>query len=79
VRYNNRCLALGAARWGKRAVVLTTCRPTAKGQRWLLESQTDGTVTVKSATTRAMRLVGRTGGVYARTTPPRDALKFTIR
>lgn len=83
LRYNSRCLALGAARLGKRAVVLTACRGTAKGQRWLLETQQDGTATVKSASTRATRLVGLAVGksalVYAKAAYTKNALKFAIR
>lgn len=83
VRYNGRCLALGAARPGVRTTVLTTCRATAKGQRWLLESQPDSTVTVKSATTRATRLVGRAAGktslVCAKAVYMRNALRFVVR
>jgi hypothetical protein len=48
-----------------------------------LESQPDGTVTVKSATTRAIRLVGRAAGktpvVYAKAVYMKNALKFVVR
>ncbi|MEV4583148.1 ricin-type beta-trefoil lectin domain protein [Nonomuraea jabiensis] len=83
LRYGSGCLALGPARQGKRAVVLTACRGTAKGQRWLLESQQDGTATVKSATTKATRLVGLPAGksarVYAKAAYTKNALRFVIR
>lgn len=81
VRSGSRCLALGKAGNGRRSTVLTGCRVTAKGQLWLLEPQRNGSVTLKSATTRATRLVG-TGPrarVHAKAAYPGKSLRFTIR
>ncbi|WP_091085228.1 RICIN domain-containing protein [Nonomuraea wenchangensis] len=82
LRQKNRCLALGRISGGKRAVVMAACSGAAKGQRWLLE-RTGGSVTVKSATTRATRIVavraGRTAAVYAKAAYPKNSVKFLLK
>ncbi|MEZ7128821.1 ricin-type beta-trefoil lectin domain protein [Nonomuraea sp. AD125B] len=81
LRRQNRCLALGRVSGGKRAVVMTECSGAAKGQRWLLE-RTRGSVTLKSATTRATRIVagaGRSAAVYAKAAYPKNSVKFLLK
>ncbi|QYC41532.1 Ricin-type beta-trefoil lectin domain protein [Nonomuraea coxensis DSM 45129] len=82
LRQKNRCMALGRIGGGKRAVVMTACSGAAKGQRWLLE-RTGGSVTLKSATTRATRIVavraGRTAAVYAKAAFPKNSVKFLLK
>ncbi|MFI7053276.1 ricin-type beta-trefoil lectin domain protein [Streptosporangium canum] len=81
VRHQNRCMALGKVSGGKRSVVLTKCGTAAKGQRWLLE-KAGGSVTLKSATTKATRLVAVTAkpaSVYAKAAYQKNSVKFIIR
>ncbi|WP_049558745.1 RICIN domain-containing protein [Nonomuraea sp. SBT364] len=82
VRHRDRCLALGRVNGGKRSVVLAACGKASKGQRWLLERQPGGAVTLKSATTRATRLVAsptKNANVHAKAAYPKKSLKFIIR
>ncbi|MEU6723657.1 ricin-type beta-trefoil lectin domain protein [Nonomuraea wenchangensis] len=81
LRQKNRCLALGRIGGGKRVVVMTACSGGAKGQRWLLE-RTGGSVTLKSAATRATRIVagaGRSAAVYAKAAYPKNSVKFLLK
>lgn len=80
IRSQGRCLTLGSARRGQRSVVLTRCGKTSTRQQWLVETQQNGTVTLKIAATRATRLVaaGHTR-VYAKAAYPSRSLTFTIR
>ncbi|MER7369242.1 ricin-type beta-trefoil lectin domain protein [Nonomuraea wenchangensis] len=82
LRQKNRCLALGRISGGKRAVVMAACSGAAKGQRWVLE-RTGGSITLKSATTRATRIVavraGRTAVVYAKAAYPKNSVKFLLK
>ncbi|MEV4186191.1 ricin-type beta-trefoil lectin domain protein [Streptosporangium canum] len=81
VRHQNRCMALGKVSGGKRSVVLTKCGTAAKGQRWLLE-KAGGSITLKSATTKATRLVAVTAkpaSVYAKAAYQKNSVKFIIR
>ncbi|MEU7456037.1 ricin-type beta-trefoil lectin domain protein [Streptosporangium roseum] len=81
VRHQNRCMALGKVSGGKRSVVLAKCGTAAKGQRWLLE-KAGGSVTLKSATTKATRLIAFTAkpaSVYAKAAYQKNSIKFIIR
>ncbi|WP_133061672.1 ricin-type beta-trefoil lectin domain protein [Streptosporangium minutum] len=81
VRHQNRCMALGKVSGGKRSVVLTKCGTAAKGQRWLLE-KAGGSVTLKSATTKATRLIAVTAkpaSIYAKAAYQKNSVKFIIR
>ncbi|WP_156056409.1 ricin-type beta-trefoil lectin domain protein [Streptosporangium roseum] len=81
VRHQNRCMALGKVSGGKRSVVLTKCGTAGKGQRWLLE-KAGGSVTLKSATTKATRLIAVTAkpaSVYAKAAYQKNSVKFIIR
>ncbi|MGW0058471.1 ricin-type beta-trefoil lectin domain protein [Streptosporangium sandarakinum] len=81
VRRQNRCMALGKVSGGKRPVVLVRCSGAARGQRWLLE-KAGGSITLKSATTKATRLIAssaKPAGVYAKAAYQKDSVKFTIR
>ncbi|MEU7990135.1 ricin-type beta-trefoil lectin domain protein [Streptosporangium canum] len=81
VRHQNRCMALGKVSGGKRSVVLTRCGTASKGQRWLLE-KAGGSVTLKSATTKATRLVAVTAkpaSIYAKAAYQKNSVKFIIK
>nr|BFE84247.1 hypothetical protein GCM10020093_068480 [Planobispora longispora] len=81
VRFKSRCLALGPVNGAKRSVVLAKCSKTSKGQRWLLEPQRGGAVTLKSATTNATRIIrfsAKPTHIYAKATYVKKSLKFTI-
>ncbi|GAA4530336.1 RICIN domain-containing protein [Nonomuraea ferruginea] len=80
IRSQGRCLTLGSARRGLRSVVLTRCGKTSTRQQWVVETQQNGTVTLKIAATRATRLVGAGHTrVHAKTAHPSRSLTFTIR
>ncbi|MDA0638212.1 ricin-type beta-trefoil lectin domain protein [Nonomuraea sp. MCN248] len=83
IRSRGRCLTLGTlgpARMGKRSVVLAGCGRTSVRQQWVVEPRQNGIITLKSAATRATRLVGEGHTrVYAMTAYPSRSLTFTIR